>query len=625
MFLLLIATNQAAEVASALMETPQARQAAYRIGFVAAALDPAVLVWFASSLADARWFRRTWILAVFVVLSGSLALYAAFFLTQRPVLGWAEAALITYTIFTYLALTADRVRPALAEARWGAASFALLAYALATIPAIGLQGERLTALLPAMTHPQMARLSMLLDVIILLAATSVLVFAAWWARRDPLARRRLAWILAACIALWLALDAYHIARFALIETRLDDPRDLRILGQAAAPLRWLLFSGLMSVALIRADALALSLSERRRAARVLIGLAALVAAGLLLAGTGVEVRGLDVAIIALLVLIPQGFRRGVERIAWWVYGVPMPGDLAARQDAYRSAVARAVAEGRLPVRDAQLQALREELEIDPAMASALEREADDNSSQVLARGLIVAGRYHIEKLIGRGDSGRLFLARDEVLHRHVAIKELILDPEADQERSLREARLAARVRSPHVVTLHDVIRKPHAILLVSELVDGGNLASRAGSLTPEDAGRAVSDLLEGLAAIHDAGVVHGALSAANVLLTSAGTAKISDFGIARAASAADVTVAASSAALPVARAALAPELIAGGPRTPASDVHAAGRLVGEILQDVSEEQAAVLARAIERDPSARWRDAGEMLTAWRHAARRGHP
>ena len=111
---------------------------------------------------------------------------------------------------------------------------------------------------------------------------------------------------------------------------------------------------------------------------------------------------------------------------------------------------------------------------------------------------MIAGRYSLEREIGRGGSGVVWLARDEVLGRHVALKRIGLLPGADSTdltRAEREARLSARLNHPHVVAVFDVVidADTGAHWLVMEYVDGATLAqlvSRKGRFSPDDAARA---------------------------------------------------------------------------------------------------------------------------------------
>jgi serine/threonine-protein kinase len=152
------------------------------------------------------------------------------------------------------------------------------------------------------------------------------------------------------------------------------------------------------------------------------------------------------------------------------------------------------------------------------------------------------GRYDIVRLLGQGGMGRVLLARDSVLGRSVAIKvlrdDLALPPESKEAlfaRMRQEARAAAALEHPHMVTLHDMGEEaPHGLYLVFEYIEGPTLRDRitAGSIALGDIARMARELGDALTAAHEAGVIHRDVKPENVLLSKHG-AKLTDFGIAR--------------------------------------------------------------------------------------------
>ncbi len=152
------------------------------------------------------------------------------------------------------------------------------------------------------------------------------------------------------------------------------------------------------------------------------------------------------------------------------------------------------------------------------------------------------GRYEVVHPLGQGGMGRVLLARDTVLGRLVALKlvreDLGLPPEARLElfdRMRHEARAAAALTHPNMVTLHDMGEEPSAgLYLVFEYVDGPTLRDRLrdGALEPKEVGRLARELGDALATAHAAGVIHRDVKPENVLLPTTG-AKLADFGIAR--------------------------------------------------------------------------------------------
>src|SRR3954447_19158205 len=155
---------------------------------------------------------------------------------------------------------------------------------------------------------------------------------------------------------------------------------------------------------------------------------------------------------------------------------------------------------------------------------------------------VVAGRYALTDVLGRGGMGTVWLATDQVLERQVALKEVtfsidLTDEERQilRERTLREARAAARLDHPRVTTVYDVVEEGGKPWLVMERVDADSLQSlveHGGPLTPRTAARIGLDVLSALEAAHAAGIVHRDVKPANVLVERDGHACLTDFGIA---------------------------------------------------------------------------------------------
>jgi hypothetical protein len=154
---------------------------------------------------------------------------------------------------------------------------------------------------------------------------------------------------------------------------------------------------------------------------------------------------------------------------------------------------------------------------------------------------LVAGRYVLGGPLGRGGMGTVWRAEDVLLGRQVAVKEVGLPAGggagagALRERALREARAAARLNHPGVVTLHDVVEADGRLFLVMELVRAPTLrelVDRSGPLTPAAAARAGLELVDALEAAHGAGIVHHDVKPANVMVAPDGRVKLADFGIA---------------------------------------------------------------------------------------------
>ncbi|MBV9843812.1 MAG: serine/threonine protein kinase [Kutzneria sp.] len=196
---------------------------------------------------------------------------------------------------------------------------------------------------------------------------------------------------------------------------------------------------------------------------------------------------------------------------------------------------------------------------------------------------LIAGRYRLERRIGSGAMGVVWQARDERLHRIVAVKQLLLQPglepaeaEEARQRAMREGRIAARLHHPNAVSVFDVAEEDGQPWLVMEYLPSHSLASvveERGPLSPWEAARVGNQVATALAAAHDAGIVHRDVKPGNILLGDNGTVKITDFGISRAAGDVTVTKTGMLAGTP---AYLAPEVAKGREPEAPSDVFSLG-------------------------------------------------
>ncbi|MHA7208291.1 protein kinase domain-containing protein [Arthrobacter sp. MDT1-65] len=203
-------------------------------------------------------------------------------------------------------------------------------------------------------------------------------------------------------------------------------------------------------------------------------------------------------------------------------------------------------------------------------------------------GATVDGRYVVQSRLARGGMSTVYLATDRRLDRRVALKVLyphLADEPGFVDRFEQEAKSAARLSHPHVVGVLDqgvdeVDGQPVAYL-VMEFVAGRTLREvlrEHGRLTPRHALTLVDAVVEGLAAAHEAGLIHRDVKPENVLLSDAGTVKIADFGLARAVSASTGT-----ATLVGTVAYLSPELVLGRPAEAQSDIYSTGVMLFELL------------------------------------------
>jgi serine/threonine-protein kinase len=244
--------------------------------------------------------------------------------------------------------------------------------------------------------------------------------------------------------------------------------------------------------------------------------------------------------------------------------------------------------------------------------------APEAAAERLAPGTILDGRWRIEALLGTGGMGSVYRAEHVHVGRKAAVKvlhaELCSSP-AERERFRREARVATRLRSPHVVEVLDFGEDASGrSYLAMELLEGEPLRAvldREGRLAPQRAVRLLRQLLDGLAAAHAEGIVHRDLKPENLWLSGSGEderLRVLDFGIAKWADArADATR--TQAGLVVGTPEyLSPEQAVGGDVDRRADLYATGilafvMLTGQHPFDTSDLRTLVAAHAFERVPS----------------------
>jgi hypothetical protein len=209
------------------------------------------------------------------------------------------------------------------------------------------------------------------------------------------------------------------------------------------------------------------------------------------------------------------------------------------------------------------------------------------TAPVTTPGRLVAGRYRLQSQLGEGGMGTVWLARDELLGRQVAIKQ-VLTPvgigaaESDQQRqrALREGRIAARLSHPHAISVYDVALESGQPWLVMEYLPSRSLAAvmtEDGVLRADQVAQIGAQVADALAATHAAGIVHRDVKPANILIGKGGRVdglvKITDFGISHASGDVTLTQTGQITGTP---AFLAPEVAQGRAMTEASDVFSLG-------------------------------------------------
>jgi eukaryotic-like serine/threonine-protein kinase len=264
---------------------------------------------------------------------------------------------------------------------------------------------------------------------------------------------------------------------------------------------------------------------------------------------------------------------------------------------------------------------------------------------------VIANRYRLGAPVGTGGMARVVSARDLRLDRTVAIKLVPVSgiDRSGRQRFVREARSSAGFSHPNAVAVYDAGEADGYLYLVMELVDGPSLAGRLadhGRLDIDEALSIAASVLAALGAAHAAGIVHRDVKPGNILLGPAGAVKLADFGIAKRLG--DVTAALTGVGQFVGTPKyMAPELVVGEPVTPAADLYALGVVLFEMLTghppyeadtpvgtaiahrdapipdlrrdrpDVPDHVAAVVRRAMAKDPDDRFGSAEQMAATLR--------
>ena len=244
-----------------------------------------------------------------------------------------------------------------------------------------------------------------------------------------------------------------------------------------------------------------------------------------------------------------------------------------------------------------------------------------HSWQQIAQPGMTLGTYRIERLLGRGGMGAVFLAHDTTLRRAVALKVVnaAADDDTSHSRVLREARSAAALNHPHICTIHEVGHASGATFIAMEHIEGRSLRDRldeGGALPLGEAVRYGLQAADALAYAHEHGVVHRDFKAANAMITGDGRLKIVDFGLARRGDALVVGETTMASAVPAGAVAgtpyaMAPEQVRGDPADARTDIWALGVLLYEMVTGAQPFTGATvpeLFSSILRDPPKPWPD-----------------
>ncbi|MFG2390674.1 serine/threonine-protein kinase [Streptomyces lavendulae] len=215
--------------------------------------------------------------------------------------------------------------------------------------------------------------------------------------------------------------------------------------------------------------------------------------------------------------------------------------------------------------------------------------ADDGKD----RGRLLARRYRLGAVLGKGGMGTVWRAEDEVLGRTVAVKELRFSTGVDEDekrrlitRTLREAKAIARIRSEGAVTVFDVVDEDGRPWIVMELVEGASLAEfvrENGPLTPRRAAEVGLAVLDVLRAAHGQGILHRDVKPSNVLIAASGRVVLTDFGIAQVEGDPSIT---STGMLVGAPSYISPERARGQKPGPPADMWSLGGLLYAAVEGV---------------------------------------
>ncbi|WP_132993960.1 serine/threonine-protein kinase [Gordonia zhaorongruii] len=208
---------------------------------------------------------------------------------------------------------------------------------------------------------------------------------------------------------------------------------------------------------------------------------------------------------------------------------------------------------------------------------------------------LVAGRYRLVRRIGHGGMGAVWLARDQLLDREVAVKQVLSTAgmredaaAANRQRAMREGRLAARLSHRNAISMHDVALDGDDPWLVMEYLPSHSVADvlhNNGSMAPIEAAQIAAQVADAITEAHASGIIHRDIKPANILIASSGRSvglvKITDFGISRAKDDVSITLTGIVTGTP---AYFAPEVARGDEPGEASDVYSLGATLYTMIE-----------------------------------------
>ncbi|HPO15500.1 MAG TPA: protein kinase [Candidatus Hydrogenedentes bacterium] len=260
-------------------------------------------------------------------------------------------------------------------------------------------------------------------------------------------------------------------------------------------------------------------------------------------------------------------------------------------------------------------------------------------------------RYRLERELGRGGMGTVYLAHDTQLDRPVALKflgSLIDDSDEYRQRFIREAKAAARVSHPNIVSIYDIGSQEGAAYIAMEYVEGQNLHTYVMNKGPLDAREAVNIIAQtcsALDAVHQAGIIHRDIKPDNIIMSRGGLVKLMDFGLAKVQG---MRLTASNVVMGT-PCYMSPEQINGKEADARSDIYSLGLVMHELLTgnvvftgenvlqrqltevppapaevnpNVPPEVDALVMKCIAKDPGQRFQSIGELITALRQLGKK---